>query len=82
MLAGFQGTLQYSMKTEESEEGDENTSDVDKFYAGGLRYKERQLKPCCRIMRKQPGVKRYPLPPKGRQARKSPQSAEVIVSNR
>lgn len=43
MLAGFQGTLQYSMKTEESEEGDENTSDVDKFYAGGLRYKNGNL---------------------------------------
>ena len=43
MLAGFQGTLQYSMKTEESEEGDENTSDVDKFYAGGLYYKSGNL---------------------------------------
>ncbi len=38
MLSGVQATLQYSMKTESSEEGNEATSEVDRFYAGGLRY--------------------------------------------
>lgn len=43
MWAGLQTTLQYSMKTAASEEGDENTSDVDKFYAVGLHYKLGEL---------------------------------------
>lgn len=43
MWAGFQTTLQYSMKTAASQEGDQNTGDVDKFYAAGLRYKIGQL---------------------------------------
>lgn len=38
MMAGFQGTLMYSMKTETSEVGNEATSDVDRYYAAGLRY--------------------------------------------
>lgn len=38
MWAGFQATFQYSMENDGSNEGRENTSDVNRFYAAGLRY--------------------------------------------
>lgn len=37
-IAGLQTTLQYSLKTDSSSEGDESTSDVNRFYAAGLHY--------------------------------------------
>lgn len=38
MWAGFQATFQYSMENDGGNEGRENTSDVNRFYAAGLRY--------------------------------------------
>ncbi|MCG5030590.1 porin [Mesosutterella sp. OilRF-GAM-744-9] len=38
MLAGFQTTLQYSMKNDGYDEGDENTSDVNRYWSAALRY--------------------------------------------
>lgn len=42
-IVGFQTTLQYSMKTDGNEEGNENTSAVNRFYAGGIRYNLNKL---------------------------------------
>jgi predicted porin len=44
MFSGFQATFQYSLKTESYDEGDESTSDVDRYYGAGLAYKGQKLK--------------------------------------
>ncbi len=38
MLAGLQGTFQYSMQNDGYDEGDENTSDVNRYYSAALRF--------------------------------------------
>lgn len=38
MLQGFQGTFMYSMKGDGYDEGDENTSDVNRYWSAALRY--------------------------------------------
>ncbi len=43
-FSGFQATLQYSTKTDTYDDGDENTSDVNRFYGAGLAYKGDRLK--------------------------------------
>lgn len=38
MMAGLQATAQYSLKTDGYDEGDESTSDVNRYWSAGVRY--------------------------------------------
>lgn len=38
MLAGFQATIQHSLQTDSSGEGEESTDEVNRFYSAGLRF--------------------------------------------